>query len=472
MSRVYMLSPKGDEADFVDAREVPRYLRAGFTAPDVRMTMANGNQYPVHAARVEHWLNQGAELVMPGQEQPTPSLGESERGILRDAAGSTAHMAMASAPIMVPGVGAIPLAARTALGFAGGMGGDIAERKIRGLPQDYQQSAMSGGVNAALGIPFELAGMYLPPRAPGMSANALKPSKSQQIAAENVARRANPNAPQAAAPDYERLGRQMLHEGVGVTARGGQRAVDVIRARNEADTNDLQAALTGANGVQVHAASLVRSPEVMELRTQIRRETNGDEVNSRLTSMLRRFMRQRTLATPGTPARQSTVVNAQGNTTTIPGTPAQSIPMNPEQLRLRQRTMREVSDPVLASRNRGESVQPDIALEARMNDALARAARRITHTLVPATEPLDAALEARIPLEEALSDFARRPPMTAMESVRRVMSGHMTPGIEANQALNLNDPTFPARSRMIARLLGLGSAQFLGPGQQSNASAP
>lgn len=412
----------------------------------------DGNKVPFN------WQEKG-EVMGPDDTTQGTSFPQAVGSNVRSAIAGLPRIAGQSAAMMIPGVGmrAAALRALTTTGAAGA--GDVLGRAIEGSPQDLGGSLGFGGMSAAWGLPFEAAAALLPKRAPGMMASSMKPSKSQQKAAQNVEAR---QSGQRAAPDYERLGKQALEEGVRPTREGID--AELIRTKNETDNAIAEGILpvADARGFEVTAPELVRSPEVRAVMRDLSKQTNRKEALKEANAFLRSFMRDR--ASRAVQPRPTGVLDAQGNmrmTKKVPAVPEKMRASGETGLNQQKRTWRKEAAPVMKARanNAVSGVGPQQSIQDRLSDALARAAKsRLDAITVRRPDPEDPTgtrhmgfkdfnerIERRIPLADALEDFQTRPNLTMGEGLMRLLRGHApTQELEGLLAQKFFDPRFIA----------------------------
>jgi len=164
--QVFMESPDGSEKMWVPAGEVLHYKQKGAKIADIRLRSPAGQERMVNGASAARLMDStGAREVQPGEEQPDIGLGGAIGNIARQTAAASPGMAMQLAPMMIPGAGLGPAAARLGLAFGAGAGGDAASRLIMGQQQEPMTSAVTGLANAAWQAPFEGAAALLNPLA-------------------------------------------------------------------------------------------------------------------------------------------------------------------------------------------------------------------------------------------------------------------------------------------------------------------
>jgi hypothetical protein len=452
--KVFMMGPSG-KPGWVDSKNVREYLkRPGYSVvPRVKMRVdAPGGPIVREFAgsRVPFNWQENGEVVDGSDTSTGTTPAEGFSNIARGSVAGAVRAAGQMAPLMVPGVGAGPAVLRAMYAFGGGTGGDVAARAIEGSPQDLGGSASVGGMSALWGLPFEGASAMLPKHAPGMMAGVLRPTKTQQVAAENVAARQGGVAPQA---DYERLASQALGEGVR-PQRGGEGAAE-LRRRMDSDNLSVEDMIdeAGQMGIRITAPQLVRSAEVRDVMTKMRMEGAPKEDLAYARGWLSEFQRHRSV--PGVKSKPTGVLNSRGEMGMTKKQPATPNQMTPTKLNTEKRVWREESKPVLSARAKGNPVGPQQGIAARLSDAMSRAAKSRLDAL-PVSRPdpmgtgkamgvrnLNERIERRIPLEDALQEYSRRVPQTKMETVARLFQGHLLPrGAESWMAQFLHDPRF------------------------------
>lgn len=441
----------------------------GKIAPRVRMKVDLGNGPIVrdfHGARVPfNWQDKGEVMAPDDSTQNTPFL-QAEGNALRSATAGTIRGAGQVAPAMIPGVGSGPAALRFIAGTGENALADMTARGVEGAPQNPAGSLAYGGFNALLNVPFEALSAMLPQHAPGMMSDAMRPPKVTQRKAQKVVGRQSGTP---AAPDYERLGQQALGEGVRPTRKGEGAAT--LESKMQADNATVEDILDEASkkGWSVTAPQLARSPEVREVFRQIRMEGDPKESLAIAKRWLRNFMEAR-LASRGVPSRPTGVLNSRGQMTHTQATPAVSRKMSATGLNEEKVVWRRESSPVLKARDSGTPVGPQQSIEARLTDAVARAAKsRLDAIKLTRPDPenarrvigvkeSNARIERRKPLKEALEDFQTRPAPTRLEQLSRMLHGHLlSPETEGLLAQIIHDPRFATQMRHTARpaLIGM-----------------
>jgi len=470
-------------ADVQGALNDPDPNTRGKIVPKVRMKVDGpggpivrefpGNRVPFM------WQDKGVVMREGDTTQGTPAA-RAFGNITAGSVGNTVRGAGLMAPALIPGLTVPRALLRLVTGVFTGTAGDMAGRAIEGQPFDPSGSLQYGAVTSAASAPFEAAATFLPRSAPGMMAESIRPTRSQQKAAERVAARQGGTP---ATPDYELLGRQALDEGVRPQhGRGGPNpkkgAAAQVQAKNESDMTAVQDIIDQAvaAGHQTFPSELARSQEVRDAIEQLRMQGAPKEDLAYARKWLSEFMRTRSV--PGIPSRPTGLVNAQGEPIMTKKVPATQKPFDADRLNTEKKVWRDVSKPVLDARQRGEVAGNRQSVEAILHDALARAAKRKINNLPFTTaDPLDpnaqigvgdlhARVERRYPLEEALADYERRPKGTAMDQLYRMAHGRLlTPGTEGYLAQKFNDPRF-ANVANVMRLLGINVQSSFGGGGQ------
>lgn len=445
----------------------------------VRMMSRTGTVYDVPeeqvaAAEAKGWSRgEGPKRRVTQDSGPALSQRETNAAMGREIATQGINAAATLGPMLIPGAGLAPAALRLGAGFGLGTGADMANRRILGAPQSLPHSMLSGAWNAGWQAPFELLGVAAPGMAEHMSGGSLKPSRSQQRVAASVEARQARAAGQdiKAEPDYNRLGKQMLssENRVSVGAKG-RRKIEGLNAASKQSAEEILD-LAGQQGWNVTAPQLARSPQVKEVLASLRMDTAPKGSLNAAHDILREFMETR--ATKGTPKRMSQVVDAQGNPIVIPGTPKVPYKLDPNTLKPQQKVWRQESSPLIKARNQGVANETRTAVKARIDDALARAAKerfdaiklRVADTenagKTVGIKDVNARMERRIPLAEAMRSYEEQPPMSFVDHALRLSGGHLGPSVEGKLALMLSDPRFQPFMRVAPRVSGVGLTELL-----------
>ena len=351
---------------------------------------------------------------------------------------------------------------RLAVGSGASAGGSALGDVMEGEPIDPNKAASNAKWALALGGLGEAIAAGGNAVVNRLSSSSLRPNKTAQVAAEASAARAASRAagaPVDAPADYRRLGIQMVREERVRPSQGGARK---ISARNDADNAAVEDIIAASNN-RITASALVRSPQVREVMRDIKMQGAPQDDLAYAAKWLRDFRSNRsTPGTPGTPA-QAGFTGAPAT----PGTRATPHRLTMSKLNTEKRVWRDVSAPVLKAKaaGTGEARQ---AIEARLHDALSRAAKdrleAIQGTrmaLDPATGKriplgvagLNARIDRRIPLQTAMEDANRVLPQSGIESIRGFLSHHLVGrGVEGRAALAMSHPAFAPITRNAPRL--------------------
>lgn len=452
--KVFMEAPNG-KRQWVDTGEVQMFKDANFKVLPVRLRHSDQNNNIVERTFMSDrippvWRNgEGVSEVPSGQEgRSTPMSGVLANNAKAGAIDAVRTGVPAAASMMVPGVGAVPALAR--LGMYTGVGGatNMAADAMQGREADPQSAFTQSAVAGISALPFEAAANYLPKWAPRMVSDVLRPTPSQQKKMEAIAARQGGSLPEV---DYDSAAQQLLSErtpsgGRVMPNKQGAAALQDMNSQTNASVNDILDA-ADANGFKVLPTQLVRSPEVLQLRRQLRKEVDGAERIAALNNRLKAFLASRsTKGTPNTPAvapKPTGVLDQYGNpimgqgSPFVAGQPRTQKPFSARRLGAQEASpnegekavWRRGASTINKAREQGTSTDKQAQIDALVDDALAHAAVRhlegTGHTVPDFESPgqtvgvdeLNQRLERRIPLEETVKDHLRRPPMSFGERV-------------------------------------------------------
>lgn len=453
--KVYMSDPTGKVSQWVDGHEVDMFKKEGFKVLPVRLrqTSPTGNvvERTFMSDRVPSvWKDSGSVSEVPaGQEGESTPVGAAIGNNLKSAFIETGRAAVpAMASMMVPGVGALPALARLGVYTGVGGGSNMAADAMQGREIDPATSFTQAGVAGVSGLPFEAAANYLPKWAPRMVSDVLRPSASQQKAMEAVAKRQGTSPAEV---DYDRAAQQLLAErtpsgGRVMPNKQGAAALESMNQQTNQSVNDILD-MADASGFRVAPTQLVRSPEIAQLRRDLRKEVDGNERVAALTNRLKAFLESRatkgTPNTPATPPKNTGLFDQHGNPIQTPGTPFKAGQPRQQKLYTARKLGAQEQPPnegekavwrrgaatVNRARSQGTSTDKQLQIDALVDDALARAAvRHLEHTGFTTADPeragqqigvdeLNQRLERRIPLEETVKEHLRRPPMSFGERI-------------------------------------------------------
>lgn len=155
VGKVYMTPPGGGRSEWVDASDVLHYKKLGAKIANVRLRTPGGQERDVNGVSAGRLIASGASIVEPGDEQQGAGVAGALGRSLQTAAATIPPNAANMAPMLVPGSGWGPALGRTAAAFGSGMAADAASKGVMGEPQDVGESAMMGGINAAIQVPIE-----------------------------------------------------------------------------------------------------------------------------------------------------------------------------------------------------------------------------------------------------------------------------------------------------------------------------
>jgi hypothetical protein len=367
--------------------------------------------------------------------------------LARRGAGDVVAAAPQMLASMIPGAGLAPAVIRAGMVLGGGGLSEMAGQGVRGEEIDPTQAFSASGMSAAVGLPFEAGAALFPKAGPRILSDVLRPRGKRQMEAELVARRQS-GAPGRAPADYERLGRQMAAERIRPSIEGEQTLIDKGAAVNQS-VDDILDQATAAGHV-VLPTTLARSPEIAALRKEAAKELNPAAAEKAINNILKAFVRGRT----------------------SPMTPSELASPNPSRLGQKQVWRRE-ANVINKAREAGTSTDKVQGMEARVSDALARAAKRevegLPFTTADPENPsaqigagqLNERLEGRIPLEGAIRDFNMRPPLSVYERYG-LLRGRLpiSENWEGGIGLALSDPNY-ARDLLLSRGVVGAAAQDL-----------
>jgi len=376
-------------------------------------------------------------------------------------------------------VGALPAAARFAAYMGANTPAEVGGQVIRNEPVDWQRAATSAGIGAAMGLPFEAGAALIPKLKVGekMLADVLRPSPKQQKILERTEGRKTGKRTMA---DFERAGRKLAEERLRPSRESAEtldREADAINL----SVDDILEQATAA-GVKILPTQLTRSPEIAQLRKELAKEMDPADARKALNSVLKAFVRGRsTPGTANTPAQPTGILDARGEMGWRPfkrGEPARQKPITPSDLASptedvgQKQVWRREAAPINKAREQGTSTDRIQAMQARAADALARAAKRHVEGLPFTTQDpeapgqvsareLNERLEGRIPLQEMLSDFNRRPPLSVFERYGLIRGRlPISENIEGGLGLAFSDPNY-AKDLMRSQKWATSAAQDL-----------
>jgi len=152
--KVFMQFDDGTKG-WVPVARVMEAKRDGGTVASIRLRSPHGQERDVNGAAAARMIDAGATEVAPGEEQPDAGFGGAMGSITRQTVAGAPQMLAQMAPMLIPGAGWGPGIARTAAAFGAGAGADAVSRGVYGQEQDPMGSAVMGGMNAVLQVPFE-----------------------------------------------------------------------------------------------------------------------------------------------------------------------------------------------------------------------------------------------------------------------------------------------------------------------------
>lgn len=278
---------------------------------------------------------------------------------------------------------------------AGGAAMEGSREALLGQPLNAAQIARSGAgqsAGEAIGIP---SGWLVGRAASGLMRSALKPGKAVQQAAM---RAKSIRLGRRVAPAEASLADQALKEGVGVTQGGLKK----VRGEIGAAAGRLNESLASADATGKTFNVGDALSDIGRLRSKVGMQTDAGEALIDLQRQIRSFIKSKSAK----PVRASSVLGPSGAPARAQGK-GEMIEVPPSTFNEWKRTWQGAADAIYGAEQRGASVAPRQQMKARLNQNVARSARKSLEQF-PGVAPANQRIAELSPLERAVLESLYR----------------------------------------------------------------